>query len=162
MLIKLLNIHQKNVSPEERSRAALSVGSGAAALGLAGLVTLVLLEVLQVFSVEQTISAYANGFLFGISGGMIGAGVSNAVSAWQRLHDPEKMRQFEIKCRDERNLAIQNAAAKMTFFSALVILYLCIIVSAFFQPTLSMVFSLVAVGLFALYFIFIGIFSRKM
>lgn len=155
-------INRKNASPVERSRAVLAAGTAMIMLGIAGLVTLTLLETLRIVSLEQQISSYAHGFLFGISGGVTGAGISLAVSAWQRLHDPEKMRRFEIKSRDERNLAIQNAAARMTFTAALVIIYVLIIVCAFFSPEISMALAFLAIGLFLIYFFFIWFFSRRM
>ena len=100
--------------------------------------------------------------LFGISGGLAGAGFSTAFSARKRLRDPEKMRQFEIKSRDERNLAIQSAAAKMTLVAAFVILYVMLFACAFIEPAISVALSALVVGLFVVYFFFIYLFSKKM
>lgn len=161
MLIQAF-IQSKKASAEERSRAALFAGAAALLLGCAGLAALILLETFGLVSIEQKLGDFAHGFLFGISGGVIGAGLSTFISAWQRLHNPEKMRKYEIKCHDERNIAIQSAAAKMTLVTAFVLLYVMIVVSAFLRPAVSMALSALTIVLFFMYLLFIRVFSRKM
>ena len=152
----------KKASPEERAKNTFAVGVGMLLLGVAGLAALTLLHVLGAYTVWEEINAYASGLLFWMSGGIMGAGFSTAFSARERLRDPEKMRRFEIKAHDERNIAIQSAAAKMTIVSAAGMLYLMLFVSAFLRPELSMLLSLMAVGLFVIYFVWIFWYSQKM
>ena len=152
----------KSASPEERSRLSFVLGSALAALGLAGLVTLALLEGFQLVPLSERLGSYTNGFLFGISGGILGAGISTAVAARRRLRDPEKMRRFAIKSHDERNLAIQSAAAKLTLISTFVLLYAAIVVCAFLRPALSMALSVFMIGLLALYLVFLLLLARRM
>lgn len=161
MMIQILAGHGK-ASPEERSRIAAAAGTAMMALGIAGLAVLVLIEALGLYSISQHANSYVQGLLFGISGGLAGAGFSTAFSARKRLRDPEKMRQFEIKSRDERNLAIQSAAAKMTLVAAFVILYVMLFACAFIEPAISVALSALVVGLFVVYFFFIYLFSKKM
>ena len=149
-------------SPEERSRAAAAAGTAMMVLGVAGLAVLALIGWSGIYSISQHANSYVEGLLFGISGGLAGAGFSTAFAARGRLRDPEKMRQFEIKSRDERNLAIQSAAAKMTLVTAFVGLYVLLFVCAFIEPVISVALSALAVGLFVVYFGFIYFFSKKM
>ena len=50
----------------------------------------------------------------------------------------------------------------MTIVSAAGMLYLMLFVSAFLRPELSMLLSLMAVGLFVIYFVWIFWYSQKM
>lgn len=161
MLMKLLTAPNGS-DPREKSKAAQAGGAVMMALGICGLLTLILLEVFDVFSLEQQVNSYADGLMFGLSGGMIGGGFATFWSARQRLKDPEKMRVFMIKSTDERVIAISRTAAQMTLWTSIALLYIVLIICAFIEPRISIALTVSACAILTIYSLYIYLFSKRM
>nr|WP_297279107.1 hypothetical protein [uncultured Butyricicoccus sp.] len=146
----------KHLSYQSRKRINMYFGLIEGFVALCILVTTVILyNTLQLATDTITFPS-----IIGLSSGMAGAGFGIFFRTRKLLHNPEQLKSNQIRDMDERNQYIASQAARLAFWTMLILTYLAAVVSVFFQPALYFFLCVQIVVMLILYLIFARILGR--
>ena len=79
---------------------------------------------------------FLSGFYAGIGGGLLAGGLYAFINTRRTLKNPARLRAAEVKETDERNREVSLRALSATAWILLVVLYVVLLVSVFFNRTI--------------------------
>ena len=101
--------------------------------------------------------------LTGFGAGITGVGVVNLFRIRRLKNDPEKVRQYEISEKDERSVRIREKAGYATWYVTIFILAVLSMTFLVLDDDLACWLTLGALSIHCIvYFIYIGIYNKKM
>ena len=129
-----------------------------------GMVVLGLLALVLSFTLlpRSSLPDFMRGFYAGGGAGLTIVGVFSLLKLRALRKDPEKLRAFEIRTTDEREIELSRMAAQRTFWGMYFVLAAALFISLPFSVTVCVTIFAVFWVMFLLYFVSAALLRRKM
>ncbi|MBS5065869.1 MAG: hypothetical protein KHZ58_19165 [Hungatella hathewayi] len=147
---------------EKRCKRRITLGFVLAALGLAAVIIVMLVDRLPILYLEAGGSDFMEGFYVGAGGGLLGAGLVTAIKNMRYLKVPELKKRQEIIETDERNRMLGLRCWAYAGYSFFLVLYVGMLFAGLISKTVLSVLLVVGAVFAALLFIFKLVLQKAM
>ena len=147
---------------EKRCKSRITLGFVLAALGLAAVIIVMLVDHLPILYLEAGGSDFMEGFYVGAGGGLLGAGLVTAIKNMRYLKVPELKKRQEIIETDERNRMLGLRCWAYAGYSFFLVLYVGMLFAGLISKTVLSVLLVVGAVFAALLFIFKLVLQKAM